>query len=640
MSTVQARISAFESLTTHADPIDFLESPPPAMVTASLQPVIAATRPSPSPSPPGLGRKTSLIDLKDWVVDDGLFPPPRRSSNTRMAFSQLKSANPSKGQSQEHSSIPAGPTGNLPLIDLHSPQKSKPKPKPKPANLTSAPSQTAVSSKQRPPQLPPRKTSHTSLKSAAPSSPPQLNFLYPPRRQDSLTVAQGLEPHSRGSSHAQSSSVSSFHSVSLSSDTDTSRPGSISNFIATFPMERDHSSSSANSGAKDIDSISLTESFEEVSASALTSPVTEEQIEWQYATRKPPKLPERPPSTNSTSKIPSSQPRRGTLKAAAGSGPPSPVLQPSLSRHSSVSTLNNAAPPYSPYTPRRAAPPPPPPSRSSDRSSILSNATTQSFSSHSSHSYQSPPSLPGAPIVTLKIKRPTPVPLAARRRYEIVFIKNTLQQRKAQKEKEKPGLLSPPSEVARNRRAAGWRGLSVDLIVDPEGPMTNGAQSSTPQSQRVVDETVENDDKLEGMIVRLVWKKSGLDSTRLAEIWYVTFPIPMPERLTSAKGMNVILRAKVLSPLTALSKACGELTKSFGGRKPKPSSRLARIALVYIATKVLVRWLRILSPQHRRSFLQDIKIFCDKILVFWHEGTETCYANCRRMCNEPHFTNN
>jgi hypothetical protein len=163
------------------------------------------------------------------------------------------------------------------------------------------------------------------------------------------------------------------------------------------------------------------------------------------------------------------------------------VIQPSLSRHSSVSTLNNAAPPYSPYTPRRAAPPPPPPSRSSDRSSILSNATTQSFSSHSSHSYQQQQPPPGAPIVTLKTKRPTPVPLAARKRYEAVFIKNFLQQRKAQKakEKEKPstGLLNPPSEVARNRRAAGWRGLSVDLIVDPENPKTNGAQNATPQSQ-------------------------------------------------------------------------------------------------------------------------------------------------------------
>jgi hypothetical protein len=110
-----------------------------------------------------------------------------------------------------------------------------------------------------------------------------------------------------------------------------------------------------------------------------------------------------------------------------------------------------------------------------------------------------------------------------------VFTKNVLQQRKAHraKEKEKPsiGFLNPhpPSEVARHRRAAGWRGLSVDLIVDPESPTTSGPQNSTSQSERdkgVVDEAVDNDDKLEGAIIRLLWKKSGLDSTRLAEIWY------------------------------------------------------------------------------------------------------------------------
>jgi hypothetical protein len=209
-----------------------------------------------------------------------------------------------------------------------------------------------------------------------------------------------------------------------------------------------------------------------------------------------------------------SQPR-GQLKASPG--PSSPVQ---LSRHSSISTLNNAAPPYSPYTPRRAAPPPPPPSRSSDRSSILS---TQSFSSHSSHSYQQPPPRSGAPSLMLKTKRPTPVPLAARKRYEAVFINNVLQQRKAQAAKETStgSLLSPPSEVARNRRAAGWRGLSVDLIVDPQGPTINGAQNSTPQSQGVVDEAASHD-KLEGAIVKLIWKKSGLDSSRLAEVWYVT----------------------------------------------------------------------------------------------------------------------
>jgi hypothetical protein len=119
-----------------------------------------------------------------------------------------------------------------------------------------------------------------------------------------------------------------------------------------------------------------------------------------------------------------------------------------------------------------------------------------------------------------------------------VFVKNFLQQRNAQKakENEKPtsGLLSPPSEVARNRRAAGWRGLSVDLIVDPEGPTTNGEQNSLPESQRdkgAINDAVDHDDKLEGVIVRLIWKKSGLDSTRLAEIWYAnstSFIIPSP----------------------------------------------------------------------------------------------------------------
>lgn len=488
-------MSAVESLTT---PRDFLDSSPPAMVAASRQPVV-----SPSPSPPSLGRKTSLIDLKDWVVADGTFPSPKRSSSS---VSHYKSTTAIKKQSGER------PVGSAPLIDLHSPPKSKPKPRPKPANLAGTP--TAATKGQSPPHLPPRKPSHTSLKSAA-AQAPQLNFLYPPRPQDSLPINPRLDPHLKGSGHAQSSSISSFHSVSLSSDTDTS---SVSNFIATFPIERNRSSASANSGTNDIDSVSLTESFEEVSASSLTSPA-EEKFEWQFATRKPPKLPERPASTNSKTSSQASQPRMGSLKAA-GSGPSSPVNQPTLSRHSSVSTLNNAAPPYSPYTPRRAAPPPPR-SRSSDRSSILSNATTQSFSSHSSHSHQQLPPLPGGPVVTLKTKRPTPVPLAARQRYEVVFVKNVLQQRKTQyaKENQKPsnGLLSPPSEVARNRRAAGWRGLSVDLIVDPEGPTT----SQNQHDKSAVDEAVDDDEKLEGAIVRLIWKKSGLESTRLAEIWYV-----------------------------------------------------------------------------------------------------------------------
>ena len=47
-----------------------------------------AKRKSPSPSPPNLGLKTSLIDLKDWVLEDGLearFRPKNHPSSTSVS---------------------------------------------------------------------------------------------------------------------------------------------------------------------------------------------------------------------------------------------------------------------------------------------------------------------------------------------------------------------------------------------------------------------------------------------------------------------------------------------------------------------------------------------------------------------------
>lgn len=92
----------------------------------------------------------------------------------------------------------------------------------------------------------------------------------------------------------------------------------------------------------------------------------------------------------------------------------------------------------------------------------------------------------------------------------------------------------------------------MDLIVDPESSKANGAQNSTLQSQteKGADEAVDNDDKLEGTIVRFIWKKSGLLSTRLAEIWYVTFTsLRQNFQLITThlpKGMNAILQVKAL----------------------------------------------------------------------------------------------
>ncbi|KAF8965234.1 hypothetical protein BDZ97DRAFT_1904129 [Flammula alnicola] len=483
-TTIQSRISAFEAL---SDPSSPLTRP----------------KPSPSPSPPNLGRKTSLIDLKDWVVDDG--PSPTRPTSidatktpTQRAFSVNRNLSLNGG----------------PLISLESPPR--PKPKPKPANLA-APFKP-------PPQLPPRKSSYTSLKSFASTSSQS-------KHADSLTVEHAhrypplsldLDSRSKNSSnHAPSSSISSFHSVSLSSDTDPSTPGSVSGFIATFPMDADHTSPPANRRNGDADTSSLSESFEEVSTSSLASPATERLItlDWEkaMAQRKsaPPKLPERPGSTRAS--IKSAPPPSHPVSRAAsssGSSPSSPITRPAISAASSSSTLAI----NTPYVPRRAAPPPPS-SRASDRSSIQSNSTTHSYSS-SSQSHQSRGGVvPPPSVISIKAKRPTPVPFGVRKRYEAVFSANVVQRRRAEKRRaeEKPALLSPGE--ARGRRAVGWRGLSVDLITgDDMAPPLPPQQQQQDEDGRV-DQVVGADEKLEGAIVKLIWKRSGLDKERLAEIW-------------------------------------------------------------------------------------------------------------------------
>ncbi|KAF8798109.1 hypothetical protein BYT27DRAFT_7265219 [Phlegmacium glaucopus] len=349
-------------------------------------------------------------------------------------------------------------------ISLNSPPKPKLKPKP---------------------QLPPRKPE---------------SLLYPPLDRTPL--------NNTTSSHAPSSSISSFHSVSLSSDTDTSTPGSVSNFIATFPVDLDRTPNGNKN--HEADDISLTESYENVSTTSLASPATERLItlDWEKAMAKrkavPPKLPKRPSSTKFAVKSPPPPPPYPIRRVASGSHSTSslPAIKPTLSTTSSSSAIATS------YTPRRIAPPPPP-SRSSDRSSIVSTTTTYSLSSssqsHQSHNLYSPSAL------SLKIKRPTPVPLAARKRYEGVFNANVIQRRKAENRKlnEKPALLSVAE--ARSRRAAGWRGLSVDLLTATDIPQQLDHGNN--------DDIVGPDEKLEGPIVRQIWKRSRLDNSRLAEIW-------------------------------------------------------------------------------------------------------------------------
>ena len=420
-TTIQSRISAFESLATapksppsskhvsSSSPdsyTDIFETPVSPVMTIPLKPVAIVTRPSPSPSPPNLGRKTSLIDLRDWVVDDGPVPPRNGFADSSKTPTQQVFA--AQGQSSN------GP----PLISFESPPK--PKPKPKPAGLSTA----LKMNPQHPPQLPPRKPSYTSLNPLASAAQPRRTdsltaehaHRYPPLAIDSDQRSQN------GSTHAPSSSISSFHSVSLSEDYEPSTPGSVASHIATFPMDALHSSPPAARRNGDSDSVSLSESYEEVSASSLASPNTERliNIAWDRspAPRKsvPPKLPERPNSARpAAAKSPPPPPPHAypvaRMNSGSGSSSNSPILRPTVSGASSSSSIVIPTP----YVPRRAAPPPP--SRSSDRASIQSTATTHSQSS-SAHSHGSAQA-PALPI--LKTKRPTPVPLGVRRRYDAVL---------------------------------------------------------------------------------------------------------------------------------------------------------------------------------------------------------------------------
>ncbi|KAF7778643.1 hypothetical protein Agabi119p4_2988 [Agaricus bisporus var. burnettii] len=313
-----------------------------------------------------------------------------------------------------------------------------PKPKPKPP---------ALQMKTKSPVLPRRKSTQEN----------DSSWLYPP--------LGGVEAHQNGGkgNHAQASSVSSFHSVSLS-DTDSSALGLVAN---------------TNSADRVPSSPSLTESFEEVS---IPPP--------------PPPLPQRPSSMPTTH------------------SPSQKLSQPILP----------AATPL-PYVPRRV--PPPPPSRASDRSSIQSS-TSSSQSRRSSSSVQTPTLITSLPLspsssilspATAKPKRQTPVPLAAQKRYGAVFNANIIQRRRVAAIRANEPRRLAHAEAKRGRQAAGWRGLSVDLITATPEELQDAKGKNREQSLPQVDESVGPNDRLEGSIIKSIWSRSGIEKRKLVEIW-------------------------------------------------------------------------------------------------------------------------
>ncbi|KAG0697007.1 hypothetical protein DFH29DRAFT_1082587 [Suillus ampliporus] len=478
-AALQSRIKAFEALVDQhptkkykaAPPSNFLESPI-SPTTNSFHPItpLKSLSRSPSPSPPNLGRRTSLIDLKDWIVDDG---PP---SNAR----HLKDANkPTVAR-----------LSSTPLINLESPPKSRP-------------------------PLPPRKPSYTStdsLVSNITSISDSSATLRPPGRSDSLTVEHTYppaRPHAFGSArvgHAPASSISSFHSVSLSDGNDlkpTSPRLSVQPSLAT---------NGDNDSSVDGDIVSIADSFENVSVTSAMSPTTNVPFDWGKVITKasgsprpePPKLPQRP-STKHLSPPVSRSVSTSSSTTTRRPPPPPPSVTPT---HQS---LSRAKLPSSRTSPASTS------ASTSDRSSILSNATSTSLTSISTRS---------SGQLTHKaslLLRPTPVPPAARTRYETLFVATVISRRKAERAAKKAKRKSPPlspSSIKKSRQAAGWRGLSVDLITNPENhPILPLKEADSDDDDDVDQVPVGPEERLGGRIVRLVWSASKLDRGKLRDIW-------------------------------------------------------------------------------------------------------------------------
>ncbi|KAG1877695.1 hypothetical protein DFJ58DRAFT_3515 [Suillus subalutaceus] len=561
-AALQSRIKAFEALadqrpcqtTTKPSfvvlkakypPSSNLLESPISPTSDSFQPIAPFTPPkslsrSPSPSPPNLGRRTSLIDLKDWIVDDGPNRTPSGVSphNSRhlKGFPDLSRTPPQIAHKPSAARSP--PMSSAPLINLESPPKSRP-------------------------PLPPRKPSYTSTDSSPSISNSAISdssaTLRPPGRSDSLTVEHTYPPprsHAFGSaraSHAPASSISSFHSVSLSSDGNDLKPTS-----PRLSLQSSLVTNGDNDGSVDGDIVSIADSFENVSVTSAISPTTNIPFDWRKAISngndmprlEPPKLPQRPGA-----KL---------------------LLSPSVSRSGSTSSS------IAPVTRRPRPPPPPPPSQSrtklpstrtspactsastSDRSSILSNATTHSLTSMSTTSISTRNSGQSTHKASLLL-RPTPVPPAARARYEALFVTTVISRHKAAK-KAKP--KSPPSSalsVKKSRQAAGWRGLSVDLITNPEDhpilPLKAAENDNNDDTDLV---PVGAEERLGGRIVRLIWSASKLDRSKLRDIWNDCDPSStgLLDREGFVKGMwridEELRRAQLARRTSALSAASSQ----------------------------------------------------------------------------------
>ncbi|KAL0581107.1 hypothetical protein V5O48_000896 [Marasmius crinis-equi] len=401
--------------------------------------------------------------------------------------------------------------------------------------------------------------------SDSPPMPPKITPLIPPK-PGSLTVQQHTYPPGRRG-HAPSSSISSFHSVSLSDD-DRSTAETADTHFTGF---------SENASQTSLDD----SSFENVSTTeSIANPISAKQlaVDWEkhIATNtsynfkpRPPKLPQRPgvksPPPVITSGI---HPQRSASTSSSSSGSSRTKPAPSLTSSTSTVILSPSSPANPSPTPIHSsvseswtltspnptsAPSSPPPSQNPPYSPYLRRTTSNSSFNSINKQKPPPPPIPKSKpdisggITNLKRRlsqastastsRPTPAPATARRRYEAVFDENVRQSRRAKRERmktralererenllslgngEKPARLSPEQARKTRNSSAGWRGLSIDLVTGEKGGeskdkgMFNGSDEDD-------ERPVGANERLEAGLVKIIWSRSRLPKERLKEIW-------------------------------------------------------------------------------------------------------------------------
>ena len=169
------------------------------------------------------------------------------------------------------------------------------------------------------------------------------------------------------------------------------------------------------------------------------------------------------------------------------------------------------------------------------------------------------------PLV-IRSKRPTPVPSAARKRYISVFNANILQRRRAEAQNPSPRKLSyVQAKTKRTRQAAGWRGLSVDLITaTPEELVAHGQniQGKEWDIELVVNESIGPDETLQGQIVKAIWLRSRIEKSKLAEIWWASKSICAEPGAKGVVGMSAIHKGKAHSMQIHSHVGCGVSTNT------------------------------------------------------------------------------